>query len=100
MLLITADHCPGQVIRLLGVCTQGEELMMVLELASRGDLKNFLRDCRPTQDTEAMLSVTHLVKMGVDVASGMLFLSSNNLVHRDLACRYVCGLTLNVLYRL
>jgi hypothetical protein len=63
--------------------------MMVLELASRGDLKHFLLDCRPTQDNEALLNSTHLARMGVDVASGMVFLSANHLVHRDLACRYV-----------
>jgi len=80
-----------QVIRLLGVCTQGEELMMILELASRGDLRHFLLDCRPTQDTEALLTATHLVKMGLDVTSGMQFLASNGLVHRDLACRYECS---------
>ena len=81
--------CSCQVIRLLGVCTVGEELLMVLELASRGDLKHFLLDCRPTPDTEALLTSTHLARMSVDVANGMVFLSSSHLVHRDLACRYV-----------
>ena len=73
--------------------------MMVLELASRGDLKHFLLDCRPTQDNEALLNSTHLARMGVDVASGMVFLSANHLVHRDLACRYVRVIVLsNLVY--
>ncbi len=77
-----------QVIRLLGVCSQNEaELMMVLEMATRGDLKNFLRDCRPTDTTPGLLSHAHLVRMGVDVARGMEFLSDKQFVHRDLACR-------------
>ena len=63
--------------------------MMVLELVHRGDLKNFLRDCRATQDNDVLLSVTHRVKMGIDIASGMEFLSSQQFVHRDLACRYI-----------
>ena len=68
---------------------QGDELMMLLELASRGDLKNFLRDCRATETTEALLSLTQRVKMGLDVANGMNFLSDKKFVHRDLACRYI-----------
>jgi serine/threonine protein kinase len=75
------------VIRLLGVCTQGEELMMILEYASRGDLKNFLRDCRPSEGTAEVLSLRHRIKMALDVCNGMKFLSEMQFVHRDLACR-------------
>ena len=72
---------------------------MILELAARGDLKAFLRDCRPTGNEEALLSLRHRVKLGIDIANGMKFLSLQDFVHRDLACRYVsarveanCGL--------
>jgi serine/threonine protein kinase len=62
--------------------------MMVMEVAARGDLKNFLRDCRPTASTQAMLSPAHLLRLAIDVAKGMEFLSERSFVHRDLACRY------------
>ena len=78
-----------QVVRLYGVCTQGEKLMMVLELLSRGDLKSFLRDCRGTKEAGALLTQRQLMKMAIDVANGMVFLSSLEFVHRDLAARFV-----------
>ena len=80
-----------QVIRLYGVCTQSEKLMIILELASRGDLKSFLRDCRGTPETGALLTERQLVKMGMDISNGMVFLSSHQFVHRDLAARFGCG---------
>ena len=63
--------------------------MMVLELMARGDLKSFLRDCRPTANTQSLLTKRQLLKMAIDIASGMTFLSSHGFVHRDLACRSV-----------
>lgn len=49
-----------QVIRLLGVCTRDENrLMVILELAARGDLKSFLRDCRPVEVSSIIMN--HLV---------------------------------------
>ena len=63
-------------------------MMMVLELAARGDLRDFLRDCRPTGNTTGLLTQGQLLKMCMDVANGMTFLASLQFVHRDLACRY------------
>ena len=75
---------------MLGVCTQGDDMMMILELATRGDLHSFLRDCKPVGNTESLLSVAQRVKMAIDIANGMVFLSTMQFVHRDLACRYSC----------
>ena len=61
---------------------------MILELAARGDLRDFLRDCRPTGNTTGLLTQGQLLKMCMDVANGMTFLASLQFVHRDLACRY------------
>ena len=91
-------HTIYQVIRLLGVCTQADTLMMIIELAARGDLKNFLRECRPTLDVKGMLSETQQVKMAVDIASGMAFLASRKFVHRDLACRFVLIIILVIMF--
>ena len=61
--------------------------MMIMELAARGDLKSFLRDCRPISSNEPLLTEYELAKMGVDIASGLEFLSSRGFVHRDVAAR-------------
>ena len=34
--------------------------MIIMELVARGDLKNFLRDCRPTDTSGALLSLLTL----------------------------------------
>lgn len=77
------------VIRLLGVCTQAFPLIIITELAGRGDLKRFLRQCRPdTLDRiDINLTLVELVGMARDIADGMVFLSSNLFVHRDLSAR-------------
>ena len=85
--------CPdarSQVVRLYGACLQGARLMIVMELVPRGDLHAFLSDCRGTPSTGVLLSVRQLGKMALDIASGMLFLSSKRFVHRDLAARCEC----------
>ena len=62
--------------------------MIVLEFAARGDLWTLLIDCQPSKGNAALLSKFDLARMAVDVASGMVFLSSLKFVHRDLAARY------------
>jgi hypothetical protein len=46
-------------------------------------------DCQPAKGNAALLSKFDLARMAVDVANGMVFLSSLQFVHRDLAARYV-----------
>jgi hypothetical protein len=66
--------------------------MMILELATRGDLKAVLREARPSVNTPATLTIEQRLKMCIDVANGMRFLGSLEFIHRDLACR--CGVVL------
>ena len=75
------------VVRLLGVCTREEPLLIITEILDRGDLKEFLRSRRPLPGGPARLSLSELVLMMEDVANGMAFLAAAEFVHRDLACR-------------
>ena len=67
---------------------QSDDLMIVMELAARGDLKSFLRDRRPLVGNQARVTPGELMKIATDVARGMSFLSDKGFVHRDLAARF------------
>lgn len=76
-----------QMVKLLGVCTVGQPLMMLMELMPRGDLKTALRASRPKIKKASSLGMQALGQMLCDIAAGMLYLATKNVVHRDLAAR-------------
>lgn len=49
--------CPPQV-RLLGVVSQGQPALVIMELMTRGDLKSYLRSLRPDAEVRGWLSAT------------------------------------------
>ena len=59
-----------------------DKLVLVMELASIGALTNFLRDNSNNKIPPKMYQ-----NLCLDVARGMEYLSANQIVHRDLACR-------------
>ena len=59
----------------------GGPLQIAIDLCSGGDLKGLLK--------EGTLSWNEIARATIDVACGMLFLSSSGFVHRDLAARNV-----------
>jgi len=75
------------VVRLLGVCVEAEPYYMVMEFIRRGDLKEVLKEARPKTGAPAPFGQRRLAQMGADVAAGMAYLASMNIVHRDLAAR-------------
>ncbi|XP_052740241.1 insulin receptor isoform X1 [Bicyclus anynana] len=83
------------VVRLLGVVSQGQPTLVVMELMECGDLKTYLRSHRPDADsslpkkgtTNAPPTMQNILQMAIEIADGMAYLSAKKFVHRDLAAR-------------
>ena len=84
------------IINLLGVCTKpvGQQLLVIVEYAEHGNLRDYLRARSPErgcggQLTVNMVSLRDMLNFGWQVARGMQWLHSQRCVHRDLAARNV-----------
>ena len=62
----------------LGVCTKYPNLCLVLEYFPLGDLRNVL------EKTPHRLSNELILKIAIDIASGMQCLHKHRIIHRDL----------------
>ncbi|KAJ8683574.1 hypothetical protein QAD02_019366 [Eretmocerus hayati] len=107
MMKIIGKHM--NIINLVGACTQGGPLYVVVEYAPHGNLRDFLREHRSasaaTSGYEAAigqqqqqlqmakekktLTQKDLVSFAYQVARGMEYLASRRCIHRDLAARNV-----------
>jgi len=74
-----------KLVKLYGVCSRGEPLLIVTEFVRKGALLHYLRD----NPEGKALKLPDLIDMCAQVASGMSYLESIKLVHRDLAARNI-----------
>lgn len=81
------------VVRLLGVVSQGQPTLVVMELMANGDLKSYLRSHRPDAETynpsadRQPPTLKRILQMAIEIADGMAYLAAKKFVHRDLAAR-------------
>ncbi|XP_029916305.1 fibroblast growth factor receptor 1-A isoform X2 [Myripristis murdjan] len=96
MMKIIGKH--KNIINLLGACTQDGPLYVIVEYASKGNLREYLRVRRPPgmeycynpdQVPVENMSIKDLVSCAYQVARGMEYLASKKCIHRDLAARNV-----------
>ncbi|XP_017279755.1 fibroblast growth factor receptor 2 isoform X6 [Kryptolebias marmoratus] len=93
------------IINLLGACTQDGPLYVIVEYASKGNLREYLRARRPpgmeysydiARVSDEQLTFKDLVSCTYQVARGMEYLASQKCIHRDLAARNVLVTESNV----
>ncbi|XP_032242159.2 fibroblast growth factor receptor 4 [Nematostella vectensis] len=86
------------IVNVLGACTRGRRLMVIIEFAPYGNLLSFLRARREvyqptwtktTNDPEKNYTLVDLTMASYQVSRGVEFLASRKCVHRDLAARNV-----------
>ncbi|XP_023669780.2 insulin-like growth factor 1b receptor [Paramormyrops kingsleyae] len=77
------------VVRLLGVVSQGQPTLVIMELMTRGDLKSHLRSLRSKENScsDTLPPLKKMIQMAGEIADGMAYLNANKFVHRDLAAR-------------
>jgi Ran GTPase-activating protein (RanGAP) involved in mRNA processing and transport/serine/threonine protein kinase len=98
MLLNGLRH-PG-IVALLAVVTAGASVLVCTELMANGNLRDYLRGCRPglfqnaasgnSSNTQPVaISPQLMVAMATKLSSAMSFLERHGIIHRDIAGRNV-----------
>ncbi|XP_032240703.1 fibroblast growth factor receptor 2 isoform X2 [Nematostella vectensis] len=87
------------IINLIGACTQNGPLYVVVEFAPHGNLRQFLRERRPSDyhrsrsdsstHSQPSLIVRDFISFAFQIARGMEYLSFKKCIHRDLAARNI-----------
>ena len=78
------------IVSLVAVVTTQVPVLVCTEYMPGGDLKTFLRACRPTNETvKVVLGSDDFERMAVQVCSALAFLEEKRILHRDVAARNV-----------
>jgi serine/threonine protein kinase len=90
-LVLQAVYHPN-VLKLVGICTDALPFLVLTELMVNGDLKSYLRLCRPTEPAatrKAVLTLLDAIVIVEKVCSAMRHLEGLEVIHRDIAARNV-----------
>ncbi|KXJ28420.1 fibroblast growth factor receptor 4 [Exaiptasia diaphana] len=96
ILIHVGEH--KNIVNILGACTRGRRLMVIIEFAPHGNLLAFLRERRDIYEPNwakashnpgQELTLVDLIVMAHSISQGMEFLFSRKCVHRDLAARNI-----------
>uniref|UniRef100_A0A671PRM0 Inactive tyrosine-protein kinase 7 n=1 Tax=Sinocyclocheilus anshuiensis TaxID=1608454 RepID=A0A671PRM0_9TELE len=79
----------AHIVRLLGICRETQPHYMILEYVDLGDLKQFLRISKSSDEKLKPHPISTRTKVSIcaQVAHGMQHLSNRGFVHKDLAAR-------------
>lgn len=75
----------SNIIRLLGQCTESAPMLMIMEAAAYGNLKQYL--CSHRQNESMLIQKNRLMQFAVDASCGLACLHRHDYLHRDLAAR-------------
>ena len=77
-------------VLLIAVHTSDQPFYIVTELMPEGDLKEYLRSCRPAlSDCKEMLFFPDLLRMALQISAALQYLEFKHVIHRDIAARNV-----------
>ncbi|ESO08827.1 hypothetical protein HELRODRAFT_74448 [Helobdella robusta] len=66
-------------VQIMGVCSEGEPVFIIMEFVELGSLRNYLHN-----DRGKTIKFKTLLDIAAQIASGMTYIEQNNFIHRDL----------------